>query len=246
MREPFDWMMKRALEEKTREIEPSERMLAEIKRKAAMRRKENGYNMKFGMKKLAAVAAVCLLSVTCYAASQMSSVRASSKMDIDTLEKLEKAVDGLDFNVKYAEGFANGLHFAYAGLGETQGMDEEGNPMGESYQMLTVDYADDAGRNVSLTIEGGNHFVDAGQENETGYRADTYKFVPTDYEKTAEDLEKEAAGELYISYGTDEVEINEMEYYGWVDDGVYYSLVGFDCGFGEAELARMAAEIQAE
>lgn len=246
MREQFDWMMKRALEEKAREIEPSAQMLAEIKREAAAKRKENGYQMKFGMKKLAAVAAVCLLSVTCYAASQLGSVRASSKMDIYTLEELEESLEGLDFDVKYVEGFSNGMKFQRGGIGETQGLDENGNRMGEVYQMLTVDYADADGRKVSLAMEGGNHFVDVGEESEMGYRADTYKFVPTDYEKTAEDLEKEAAGELYISYGTDEVEINEMEYYGWEEDGVYYSLVSFDCGFGEAEMAQMADEVKAE
>lgn len=246
MREQFDWMMKRALEEKAREIEPSAQMLAEIKREAAARRKENGYQMKFGMKKLAAVAAVCLLSVTCYAASQLSGVQSHSTVDITTIEGMKKAEKKLDFDAKYVEKFANGMTFQRGGIGEKEGIDEEGNPMGKTYQMLTASYVDADGRQVTLSAEEGDHYVDAGQEVEMGYIADTYKFVPTDYEKTAEDLEKEAAGELHISYGTDEVEINEMEYYGWVDDGVYYALVGFDCGFGEAEMAQMADEVKAE
>ena len=61
-----------------------------------------------------------------------------------------------------------------------------------------------------------------------------------------EDKEKEAAGEWVISCGSEEVEIMQMEYYGWNDEGIYYSLVGFDCGFGEEAMAQMAAEIMAE
>lgn len=246
MQRDFEQMMRQALEERASGIEPSAQMLANIKKEAEGRKERKGMK-HLGMKKMmAAVAAVCILSVTCYAASQVSGVIAGSRADIHTLEGLQRAESKLDFEAKYVEEFSNGMKFRIAGLGKTQGLDENGNRMGKVYQMLTVDYADEGGRNVSLTIEGGNHFVDAGEENVMGYVTNTYKFVPPDYEKTAEDLKKEAAGELNISYGTDKVEINEVEYYGWEDEGVYYSLTGFDCNLGEAELARMAAEIQAE
>ena len=46
--------------------------------------------------------------------------------------------------------------------------------------------------------------------------------------------------------GAEEVEIRQMEYYGWEEDGLYYSLVGFDCGFGEEAMVQMAEEIKAQ
>ena len=49
-----------------------------------------------------------------------------------------------------------------------------------------------------------------------------------------------------ISCGSEEVEVMQMEYYGWNDEGIYYSLVCFDCDFGEVAMAQMAAEIMAE
>ena len=54
------------------------------------------------------------------------------------------------------------------------------------------------------------------------------------------------AGEIFVSYGTADVQWNEMENYSWEDNGVYYSLTAADCGFGEEAMAAMAAEIMAE
>ncbi|MBQ2879672.1 MAG: hypothetical protein IJE27_03160 [Anaerotignum sp.] len=242
----FERMMKEALAEKVRDVEPSEQMLANIRKEADERRKENGF-MKCSMRKMVAAAAViAALSVTCYAAGQLGSVVSSGEPDIRTFAGLEKAEQKLGFDAKYVETFANGMTFRSGGTGETYGMDEDGNKTGKKYKMMTVSYADEKGNEISLNIDGGSPYADAGVEETEGYSTDTYKFVPTDYKLTAEDQEKEAAGELVISVGSDEVEIMQMEYYGWNDNGIYYSLVGFDCGFGEEAMAAMAAEIMAE
>ena len=242
----FDRLMKQALEEKVRDVEPSEHLLVKIRMEADERRKETGF-MKMNMKKMVTAAAViCALSVTCYAAGQLGSVVSSSTPDIKTFAKLEKAEQKLGFDAKFVETFENGMTFQYGGTGETQGQDEDGNPMGKKYKMMTVSYADEKGNKVSLNIDGGSPYADAGVEEAEGYSTETYKFVPTDYELTEEDKEKEAAGEWVISCGSEEVEMMQMEYYGWNDNGIYYSLVGFDCGFGEVAMAQMAAEIMAE
>lgn len=242
----FDTLMKRALAEKVRDVEPSAEMLANIRKEAEERRKETG-SMKFNMKKtVAAVAVICAMSVTCYAAGQLGSVVGHGTPNIETFAGLEKAEKKVGFDAKYVETFTNGLTFLYGGTGETQGLDEEGNPMGKKYKTMTVTYGNEEGRKVTLGIDGGSPYVDAGVEEAVGYSTDTYMFVPPDYEVTEEDRAKEAAGELVISYGSEEVEIMQMEYYGWEDEGLYYSLVGFDYGFGEDAMAQMAAEIMAE
>ena len=242
----FDRLMKQALEEKVRDVEPSENLLVNIRREADERRKEYGF-MKINMKKMVTAAAViCALSVTCYAAGQLGSVVSHNGPDIETFAELEKAEKKLGFDAKFVETFENGMTFQNGGVGETQGQDEDGNPMGKKYKMMTVSYADEKGNKVSLNIDGGSPYVDAGVEEAEGYCTETYKFVPTDYELTEEDKEKEATGEWVISCGSEEVEMMQMEYYGWNDEGVYYSLVSFDCDFGEVAMAQMAAEIMAE
>lgn len=242
----FDRMMKEALSEKVRDVEPSEELLANIRTEAEERRKETG-SMKMNMKKMVtAVAAVCALSVTCYAAGQLDGVVSSGTPDIETFAGLEKAEKKLDFDAKYVETFANGMTFQYGGTGETQGMDENGNPMGETYKTMTVTYGDAAGNRVSLNIDGGSPYADAGMETTEGYSSDTYLFLPNEDALTEEYKAMQDAGEIYISYGTQDVEWMEMEFYGWEDDGVYYSLVASDCGFGEEAMAAMAAEVQAE
>ena len=242
----FDRMMKEALAERVRDVEPSDEMLENIRKEADERRKENGF-MKMNMKKMVTAAAViAALSVTCYAAGQLGSVVSHSTPNVETFAELEKAEQKLGFDGKFVETFANGMTFQSGGTGETYGMDEDGNKTGKKYKMMTVSYADEKGNEISLNIDGGSPYADAGVEETEGYSTDTYKFVPTDYKLTAEDQEKEAAGELVISVGSDEVEIMQMEYYGWNDNGIYYSLVGFDCGFGEEAMAAMAAEIMAE
>ena len=242
----FDRMMKAALSEKVRDVEPSEQMLANIRKEADERRKENGF-MKMNMKKMMTAAAViAALSVTCYAAGQLHSVVSHGSPNIETFAELEKAEKKLGFDAKYVETFANGMTFQRGGTGETYGMDEDGNKTGKKYKMMTVSYVDEKGNEISLNIDGGSPYVDAGVEEAEVYSTDTYKFVPVDYKLTEEDKEKEAAGELMISVGSEKVEMKQMEYYGWNDEGIYYSLVGFDGNFGEEAMVAMAAEIMAQ
>ena len=241
----FDTAMKQALIWKTEHIEPSENLLQNIKTEIKKEKKENGF-MKKNMKQMIAVAAVCVLSVTCYAATQLDSVVSHGSSDIKTFAGLEKAEKKLGFDAKYVETFTNGMTFQRGGTGKTQGLDAEGNPVGKKYKTMTVTYSDEAGNSVSLNIDGGSPYVDAGVEETEGYSTDTYMFVPPNYEVTEEERAKEAAGELVISVGSEEVEIMQMEYYGWEEDGVYYSLVGFDCGFGEDAMQQMAEEVKAQ
>ena len=138
------------------------------------------------------------------------------------------------------------MTFQYGGTGETQGQDENGNPMGKKYKTMTVSYADEAGNKVNLLIDGGSPYADAGVEETTGYSNDTFLFLPNEDALTEEYKVMQDAGEIYISYGTADVQWNEMENYSWEDNGVYYSLTASDCGFGEEVMAAMAAEIMAE
>ena len=169
--------------------------------------------MKYSVTKVVATAAViAALSVTCYAAGQLGSVVSRGTPNMETFAELEKAEKKLGFDAKFVETFENGMTFQSGGTGETYGMDKDGNKTGEKYKMMTVSYADEKGNKISLNIDGGSPYADAGVEETEGYSTNTYKFVPTDYKLTEADQETEASGELVISCGSEEVEIMQMEY----------------------------------
>ena len=242
----FDRMLKAALTEKVQDVKPSENMLANIRKEAEERRKENGF-MKYSLKKVVATAAViAALSVTCYAAGQLGSVVSHGTPNIETFAELEKAEKKLGFDAKFVETFENGMTFQRGGTGETYGLDEDGNKTGKKYKTMSVSYADAKGNTVGLVIDGGSPYKDAGVETTEGYSCNTFLFLHDEGDLTEEYKAMADAGEIFISYGTEKEEWKVMENYSWEDDGVYYALVASDCGFGEDAMAAMAAEIMAE
>ena len=261
----FDRMMKEALTAKVQGVEPSENLLANIRKEAEERRKENGF-MKMNMKKMMTAAAViCTLSVTCYAAGQFHSMVSSGEPNIETFAELEQVKQELNFDAKFVETFENGMTFQRGGTGETYWLDETGNETGKKYKKLSISYTnEDANetdkrnneksasyvneekKTVVLHIEEGSLLSDAGTETIEGYSCNTFLFLPDEDALTEEYQAMADAGEIFISYGTEEEEWKVMEHYSWEDDGVYYSLVASDGGFGEEAMAAMAAEIMAE
>lgn len=75
------------------------------------------------------------------------------------------------------------------------------------------------------------------------FRDTAYLFVPPDYQPTDEEKQQERAGELAISYGSDQVENTQFQSVSWTQDGVEYSLSGFDTGLDSEEMLSMAAEL---
>lgn len=75
------------------------------------------------------------------------------------------------------------------------------------------------------------------------FRDTAYLFVPPDYQPTDEEKQQERAGELAISYGSAQVENTQFQSVSWTQDGVEYSLYGFDTGLDSEEMLSMAAEL---
>ena len=241
--EKFDQILKRALENKVRDMAASPYLLEYVKIEAEARSRKERKFMGIS-KKIAVAAAVCVMSVTAYAAvSNLAGTTGGTTKDIKTFAQLEKADDKLGLNANLVESFSNGMTFKDGGIGENYGVDENGNEMGKAYKRLSASYEDKDGNRVTLIIDEGNHYVDAGQEASKGYSAHENLFVPPDYEPTEEELALQKAGKLNIGYGADEVERTVSESYYWQEDGLYYGLIGFDLNLGEEGFAQMAAEI---
>ena len=75
------------------------------------------------------------------------------------------------------------------------------------------------------------------------YHRFTNVIVPEGYEKTAEDLAAEAAGEAVFNEGSEEVVRMEVQCLSWSVDGVLSSLTQMDGSLTPEELADMAREI---
>lgn len=243
--EKFDQILKHALENKVQDMAASPYLLENVKIEAEARsRKERNF---MGIsKKIAVAAAVCVISVTAYAAvSSLSGISSHTTNDIKTFAQLEKADDKLGLDAKLAENLSNGMTFTRGGTGEEFGWDENGNKLEKSYKKLTATYEDENGNSISLSITEGSPMVDAGKQEPEGYHVLMNKFVPDGYEPTEEELALQEAGKLNIGYGGADQEVENMqsEAYYWEADGLYYCLIGFDLNLGEEAFAQMAADI---
>lgn len=241
----FDNKIRHTLQQYAEQIEPSADLLGRIKTKAYLYEKKERKAMKlFTPKKLVVAAILCVASVSCYAAIQLGGVESHSYISCDSYDDLGKEEEKAGFDIKSVETFSNGFTFQNAGSGFTNALDMEGNPTEEQYAMLSIGYEKD-GKSAVLTAEDGNIYADAGQETPEGYSIQVYKFVPPDYTVTEEDKQREAAGEIVISYGSEEVEENVVENYFWQDAGVTYTLTVFDSDLGEAGMQQMVGEVMA-
>lgn len=242
MKDGFDLLLQRSLQEETAYLQPSEDMLLNIRREADRRKKEKN-DMTFRMKKLVAIAAaLCLVCMTCYAAVEIGNYESHTTVDIAEYSQLSVAEEEAGFEIKRVEAFSNGFKFERGGVSESVLDDKDGNRVVET-KGINVAYTNDDGKYVALFVNSKSFYENGSGVIPAGYSSDTYKFVPPDYQLTDEDKRMMEEGDFFVSYGSDEVEINEMENYYWEDGDLVYGLMASDCGLGETELAAMAREI---
>ena len=78
------------------------------------------------------------------------------------------------------------------------------------------------------------------------YRQDHYKFVPEDYQLTAQDEAWTKQPGNHISYGSERVEEKTVSFLSWEKDGVCYLLMDMGGTVAPADLYAMAAELTGE
>lgn len=224
-------------------------------------------------KAAAAAAAVCALgTITAVAAGKATQSISHSDLreEVREYSKAEELRDRLGENVKMPETFSNGYSFLAAVPSHDQGLDEEGNVVAQG-ENLNVVYGKEGMADVNLDIQITPVYGEAAAgETAAGemaageaafgevasgdlvfrhgdvvlsYSCDQYLFLPPDQKPSEEDQAREAAGELYISYGSSEEQRKESSYITWSDDGMIYMLLSFDNTMTPEEFAGMAGEI---
>lgn len=158
--------------------------------------------------------------------------------EVNSFEKMGDLLDKLDFVPKYVQSFSNGFLFAAADVQENQLWLNYENPQtGELLTCYAHTSADEAQVNPATALEQ--------QEGDVllRYWSVDYKFVPADYQQTAEEAAAVAAGSLQMAWGNSEVQEQLMQSVVWQDGEVYYSLSGMDLSLTADELFTMATQI---
>ncbi|MDO5574110.1 MAG: hypothetical protein Q4G60_09070 [bacterium] len=203
----------------------------------------------------AAAAALCVLVPTgVYAAGQITGYVSSISFghDYGSYAELDQAKKDLGFDFQSVESFSNGYTIQHMESSDTDKMDDEGNRFG-TFSEWWGTYTKEGDEKLSLIIhevqpEAAAYPDDSMEQREingvtVSYKQDHYKFVPEDYELTAEDEANMAAEHYYISYGSEEIEENDIKFASWQKDGIYYSFMYSGSIMGAEDFFKMAEEI---
>ena len=227
------------------------RTIRQIKEEQTMKKRD--WKIK---KVLAAAAAMCILgSAAAMAAGNFTSFESRSfQEDVFTeySQIAEKAEEyQVPFAVKGPETFRNGFSFREGMPIYESGLDEEGNRT-ELATAISLTYCKEGMADVTLSqsqaAAGLEEGLGQGTEYADGdityyYSQEHYKFVPPSYELSEEEKIVVEAGDLIISYGTDQVEERQVSSVSWISDGVLYILQSFDTELTEDEMVEMAREV---
>lgn len=250
-------LFRNGLKRETETIGVSDFLKTRIDMEITARQEERTMRKKIHFKRyIAAAACVCLLvPAGIFAGGKVSSYVSSTNgadyktsTDWKDLDKMEKRV-GIETDA--VESFSNGYQYKEISNSAFNALDDEGNKMFKEKE-LGVTYENNDGEILNCYMRQADERVtddrtpDATADYDgvtVNYYQETYKFVPEDYEKTAQDKAMEAAGGYYVSFGTDEIEEMQSMSVSWEKDGVAYSIQGFDTDLTPQEMLSMAGEM---
>ena len=189
-------------------------------------------------KTIAAVVAVMMLATTAYATDFMNiktlATTGAREFRSEAYKDMDKAMKKAGFEINVPEEFENGYAFQNVIVEEVGAYDEHGEER-FTYMDLIVNYQNAGGKRLFLSTNLDLENIPTGDrapkqtrmvgDVQVRYQLDHYKFVPPDYQLTAEDeamLEKPG---YYLSYGSDTVQEQDNQSVTWVKDGVRYHLL---------------------
>ena len=225
--------------------------------------KEKGKMKKFTFKKGLIIAAAAVLVIGSAAIATQGTTRVvtgsswavPTYKEIPSAEKLEKDIG---ITPKVLSEFSNGYTFDSATKVDNAIEDlvdgskrvvvvENGKE--QKFKSLSIKYKNGDDK-ITLDAEPADFDIEkkaSEAENyngiSIGYTAFTNKFVPGDYQQTEQDIKDEAEGKYVFSYGTDDIEIHEVQGVTWIQDGIKYHINAMDSPLNEQELIDIAKEI---
>lgn len=251
----FDTIISEVLKDKAEPISMSPGQTETMKRNLRNMMKEESHMKKSMTKKvLVAAAAMCLLvSVVSIAGGKIAGYSSGINKDeaIKSYEDIAKAAPGkLGFTPATVEKFENGFTYSEGYLEDVDCNDENFTKVG-SFPELTI-YYENASQTVLYTasrpLGDKDRSAPDASENFDGvtinYKKDHYKFVPSDYQITEDEQKRIDSGDLYVSYGSDKVELDDVPYVYWIQDGTHYLLMSSGANdVSQDNLVKMAKEV---
>ena len=213
---------------------------------------------KLPWKAILVAALIPLLTVTAFAADALnirSLVTGQTHYSSSDFGKMDRVMEIAGFQMDVKAEFDNGFAFEQVTVQDTQGQDEDGREV-LKYREISVVYRDPEGNRLNLSAHPKLEEVPASDRpaDETWqmddvtaeYRQDHYKFVPEDYQLTAQDEAWTKQPGNHISYGSERVEEKTVSFLSWEKDGVCYLLMDMGGTVAPADLYAMAAELTGE
>ncbi len=259
--EAFETQIKESLSKRVEHIEPSQVLFLKVRREIIEKEGKNKMNRVIthkGIRKWMIVGAVGILSVAGIAApmvvNKIDSWHGQSGERFTTFPGQKAVQKEVNYTPKYLENLPGGFTFSDASISHMQGNDEDGAQVVEA-KGITFYYdkgKKEKGKYLSLnTTPLTEEMVRSEKEEkiEIGdsqlfYVAQTMKFVPVNYKLTKEDEEAIAAGKLEVSYGSDEVEISQVQSLSWYEGGISYLLQEMNYIIDKTQLIEMAQAIR--
>lgn len=111
--------------------------------------------------------------------------------------------------------------------------DKNNNPIALDVEQIENEYVD----------YGKSKLVDIYKGVELYYHEQISKFVPPDYQVTPEEEKSVESGALNIGFGAREISVQEFQMLVWYEDGLKYTLGGFDYNFTPEQMVEMAEAV---
>lgn len=221
-------------------------------------------NLKMKKTKFIVIAAAAVMVIGICAAATSGTIRSISGSssafptyrELPTAEQLEK---NIGITPKVLPEFSNGYTFENAtkvdnriedisyGGGAVVVRLEDGREA--KYKSLSIRYKNGDNK-ITIDADPADYNMDnLSEETETyngiaiSYISFTNKFVPGNYQQTEQDIKDEAEGKYVFSYGTDDIEIHDVQGVTWIQDGIKYHINAMDSPLSEQELIDMAKEV---
>lgn len=226
------------------------------KLKEKILKREEAKTLKFNKKKIVVlVAAACmLLGTTVFAAGKIASYRSwsSNLMMEKDITKSRDDAEKMGVSIEIPETFSNSYTFSYSNNGGIEALDEDKHSVGKGKTFMAT-YMKDGCADIYLNVDPafeplGSEMGEKYQKMDVGgipvyFYSDTYKFVPSDYELTDEDKENMERPDYEISYGSDEVTIQNCSGFIFECESKIYNMLSFDSGLTVDEWVAMAEEL---
>ncbi len=205
---------------------------------------------KTGKVALIAASLTVIIGASAFAGSGIVSYwtgSSNSGYDYKDIPSQENVMEDFGFNFNVVDGFSNGYKFDGAVKVDQNAVGEGGEVLENTDQLDCTYKKGDASislfADTSTLSEHSGELIGEYKGTPVYYSSYTNKIVPPDYEMTPEDKAAEANGDLVFSWGSDEVNVQEVASASWSYNGINCSILMIDNGINNDEILQMVGEI---